>query len=568
MLKNINLSKKMILGFALVILLTSVVGIMGIRYMYSLENLMEKMYKHPFVINNTALEIESNIVKINSEMKDIFIATDNSQIEESIKKINELEKKIYDSFDIIYKRFLGDKKVVDTAYQAFKDWKSIHDEVIKLIMVGKKKEAAYIAEGKGAERVALLNREINELINSARNHAEEFYKHAVYDFKKATNIILVVLVLATILAFLTAIFITKSITSPISKLVKFAQEVANGNLREKELDITRKDEIGILVKVFNDMRSNLREMIEQITINADELNAASQELSAAVEKINDKAQHINAGTQQIASGMEETSASTEEISASSQEINRSSKQLAKKAEEGNRSVKEIKHRAEEMKTNAEESRKLAEAMYKERQANILRAIEEGKVVAEIEEMAGIISNIANQTNLLALNAAIEAARAGDQGSGFAVVAEEIRKLAEQSIKTVAGIQSTVQQVQVSFKNLVENANSVLKFIDEKVASDYQVLVNTGVQYLKDAEFVRNLVEDLARGTEQISSSIEQVNNVIESVASVVDQAAFSSQEISEKVAETTRAVEEVARVAEKQAKLAEDLNKMVQKFKV
>lgn len=143
----------------------------------------------------------------------------------------------------------------------------------------------------------------------------------------------------------------------------------------------------------------------------------------------------------------------------------------------------------------------------------------------------------------------------------------MRKLAEQSSGTVAGIQTVIKQVQAAFKNLKENADSILKFVDEKVISDYQVFVDTGTQYLKDAEFVGNLVEDFSTSSEQISTSIEQVHLAIQSVGSAIEQVTMNTQEISVNVMETTKTIEDVGKVAQTQAKLAENLNKLVKKFK-
>ena len=211
---------------------------------------------------------------------------------------------------------------------------------------------------------------------------------------------------------------------------------------------------------------------------------------------------------------------------------------------------------------------MARNIYQEKQARILKAIEEGKVVEEIVKMAGAISAIAGQTNLLALNAAIEAARAGEQGRGFAVVAEEVRKLAEQSAQTVNSIQTVIKQVQDAFGNLSVNANDILNFINDKVTADYEVLVNTGIQYQKDAEDIGNLVEEFAASTEEVTASIEQVNKAIESVTSAIQQATTGSQEISTSVTETAAAIEEVAKAAQNQSRLAEQLNILVQKFQL
>ncbi|MCR4442433.1 MAG: methyl-accepting chemotaxis protein [Peptococcaceae bacterium] len=372
---------------------------------------------------------------------------------------------------------------------------------------------------------------------------------------------------ALVIAIVLAFFITSGIVRPVQQLQRLMEKAGNGDLTIRS-EIKTGDEVEVLGESFNKMIANQAAIVKQALTSAGELAATSEEMAAYSEELSSSVQQINASTQEIASLMEETSASAEEVAASGQEITRSASELAKKAGEGSLTVQEIEKKAQKMREDAEKSRELARSMYEEKQERIRRVIEEGRVVEEIVIMTDAISEIADQTNLLALNAAIEAARAGEQGRGFAVVAEEVRKLAEQSSRTVGDIQRVIKQVKGAFENLSANASDILEFINNKVAADYETLVVTGRQYRDDAEIMGDLVEEFAAGAEEIMASINQVNEAIGSVAKAVEQAASGSQEIASSVAQSATAAGDVAKAAQNQTLMAENLNSMVQKFKV
>ncbi|MEH6939053.1 methyl-accepting chemotaxis protein [Bacillus sp. JJ664] len=414
-----------------------------------------------------------------------------------------------------------------------------------------------------------------KIMKPIRQFQEQINKKATAQATKAEKNLKLMITLTTIaltLIFGLFLFMYIFLTKKISKLVHISVRLSDLSNNEGDLtsrlDIKSKDEVGLIASSYNRMLETLHNLIKEVHQTVGSVVEVSDHLTSATKIITNKMGNINESTNQISQGAVELSATTEEVIATAQEISRATVELSENANEANTSVIEIKERATDIKVKASQAIELGEKLYLEKYSNILKAIEDGKVVDEVIIMANSIGSIAEQTNLLALNAAIEAARAGEGGKGFAVVASEVRKLAEDSAKAVSQIQMVVGQVQNAFKQLSTSGQEMLEFINTDVRETYELLGATGEQYEKDAEFISNISEGIANSTKIVMEAISDVNLVIETVSATAEESAAGSEEISTSMFSFTRDINNVNESVKDQVLKVEKLKTMIDKFKI
>jgi len=370
-----------------------------------------------------------------------------------------------------------------------------------------------------------------------------------------------------VIAIVAAIYMHKDIISRLNNLKSFAIKLAKYDFAE-DIKILKNDEIGAISKELNTAQKNIRELISTILNESCNISSLSEELSASVEEVSAKLDEVDNSSKDINMTMTETSATAQEIAASIEEVNSNMENLAAKASAGSTNAERIKRRAEKVKQDSKIAIKNTEEVRKQKEKNILKAIEDSKVVEEVKVMADVIAGISEQTNLLALNAAIEAARAGDAGKGFAVVAEEVRKLAEESSQAVITIQNTISKINDAVKNLSDNSNDILTFMSTDVDKQLQDYAKIGEKYSADGDFVSSMSEELVAMAQEVEATVEEITKALQTTARDVQKASLNSESIQSEIDGSSAAMVQVANAATEQATIAMNLTGLVQKFKL
>ncbi|WP_278600535.1 methyl-accepting chemotaxis protein [Clostridium tertium] len=565
---NLKLSTRLLIYFLSTIFSMGVIGIIGIYNMYSIDKSVD-------YLNNITIKSIDSINKIDKNQLNIY--KDIQLMENSSSKTNldELIKEITDASEESEKQIAIYETTIDdederNIFNEFKGNLKVFNESVKkyinFIYNGNKKEAEMQLSTMKQAREN-MRYELNKLLELNEQWANEIKVEGKETFGNSLNLIIFIIVVLSIFTSLFAFLMQSSIKKSLSKIRGLANRLSNYDLSDPII-IESNDELGEIGNNLNKAQENISGLIKNIIDTSQDMSASSEELSATVEEMTAKFESINSLTSEVNLGVQENSATAEEISAAVQEVDSSVNILSNKAMEGSNNAIEIRNRATKIEKASKVATENTKEVYSEMEKQVLNDIEKGKVVSDIKVMAETIAGIAEQTNLLALNAAIEAARAGEQGKGFAIVAEEVRKLAEQSSEAVGNVKFTIEKVQEAFKSLSGNSNKLLKFMNDNIVPEFETFVEIGEQYQGDGIFVNNMSEELAAMTEEVLATMNQVNEAVQGMADMAQKSSGNLDGINESVDESTKAMEQIANTAQSQAELAQDLNEMIQKFKV
>ncbi|MEE9594083.1 MAG: methyl-accepting chemotaxis protein [Candidatus Hydrothermarchaeales archaeon] len=329
-----------------------------------------------------------------------------------------------------------------------------------------------------------------------------------------------------------------NVAKPVQELGAIAEVIADGDLTRK-IDIQSKGDISNLVVSFQTMVNGLKDVLSQVSDSANYMAASSQEMSSAAEEVNATAEEVAAAVAQISQGTQDQASKVEIVSANANASAKSAGKAKETAETGGKSADGAMQKMDLMNSSVAKTA-----------ADISGLGERSK---EIGQIVDVITSIAEQTNLLALNAAIEAARAGEHGKGFAVVADEVRKLAEESKNAADRIANLINEIQGETDKSVQSMEGVTTEVKE----GSEVVTQAGEALKEIVGMVDKLADDM-------DDSVK----AIDEIAAVVNETASSSEEVSASTEELTASMEEVSSSAQQLADLATNLQTLVGQFKL
>jgi methyl-accepting chemotaxis protein len=538
MLSKLKIGIRLALGFSVMLLIMVVISGIAMTSFNRINKKVDVITEDKWPKTVILHDISDNINVVARALRNAIILSDPAESKKELYRIVKAGEEITSSMEKL------DKTVVSSEgkelLQAIKDHQNAYSVVMKaiigLIESDKKAEAgqALVVKLRPVQKTyfeslsKMIDFQARELLK-AGDAVNETYKSAQLG-------IIIILVVSLFGAALIGFLITRSITVPLGKAVKVNRTIAEGDL-SVTVNVDRKDEIGQLNESAQQMVENLRSIIGHLSSTSDQVASAATQLYA-------NADQMATASEEVAAQAATVATAAEEMAATSGDIAQSCNQAAEGSQHANGVATE----------GAEVVRKTVDVMGRiaEKVQISARSVESlGARSDQIGEIVGTIEDIADQTNLLALNAAIEAARAGEQGRGFAVVADEVRALAERTTKATKEISSMIKNIQNETKGAVGTMEEGVREVE-----------NGTTEAAKSGAALQEILDQINAVTMQVS----QIATAAEEQTATTSEISNNIHQMTEVVQQTARGAQDSSQAASGLARLADELKAVVGKF--
>ncbi len=570
-LNNLKVGKKLALLISCSLIALITIGISGYIFLLSSNNAVNSMYSERLVSSESINEARIEARAISADIYRLMVTSDKSENETLTKDIGSRADK-FNNYISSYKKMKLDTFENDKINEMEGNLNKYRDgrkKVLDLAIQNKNSEAYELYKKDVDPSVEAFMKNMIELGDHNKEVAQEINKKNQANFVFAVKIFIGIVSLAAIIIILLGWTITNRITKRLNDFVVFIGELSKGNFSKKipEVNLQDKSEFGLVSNALDAMTKNIIDLIRQLTHTSEQLLLSSEELTASTEQSADASNLVADSVTDVAQGADKqsllsttTSESVEKMSNEiynvSQNTNLVSELTDKTTISVNEGEKAIDRSIGQMKIIEQKT---------DDTSNIICDLEnKSKKIGQIIE---VIESISSQTNLLALNAAIESSRAGEAGRSFSVVADEIRKLAEQS-------QSATEEITTIINDVQSKTKSAVMFMNE---SKKEVDTGTDVVNIAGKSFseILKMVREISNQIHNVSNSINAITNEAKaSVISINDiknisvQVADETQTISAAAEQQSASIYEIAESSKTLSKMSEDLSNVIRKFEI
>ncbi|BCX67407.1 MULTISPECIES: methyl-accepting chemotaxis protein [Pseudomonas] len=524
-LRNLNIAPRAFLGFAFIALLVIVLGVFAVNRMSIIRQASIDMGSTQLPSVGFLGNMTENVLRMRILSFRILVNREPAALQEAQARITVLNNNLRNAQAsyaalpaqpeeaALYKTFTA---TLDNYMQA-------QSQMMELSSQNKLDEMRSLINSRIKDGTDQMGEQLNKLVALNTAYSKAALTESGEQYNTAVTGIIVVAVMAAVMTVLLALLLTRSIVTPLNRALLAAQTIADGNL-SKVIEVDGQDEPARLLGALSNMQASLRKTIEQIAGSASQLGAAAEELSAVTQDASRGLQQQNNEIEQAATAVNEMTAAVEEVARNAVSTSEASNQSTQAAREGRDRVVETVDAIQTMTHDVHNTSLMIEGL-----------AAQGR---DIGKVLDVIRAIAEQTNLLALNAAIEAARAGEAGRGFAVVADEVRALAHRTAqstqeieKMVAGIQNGTGEAVASMQQSNQRTQSTLELA--RAAGVALEQITQSIHLINE----RNLViasasEEQAQVSREVDRNLVNIRDLASQSAAGANQTSVASHELS------------------------------------